>query len=268
MGRPRPPNSPSTTARFSSGSGEPGPGYLCMSLTSPTPRSLHPLVLSTRRVGSSCRIFSTTFVVFHWPQPSLKGTHMTMQGCWPRPSMRARSSVPNSWADSGERSMSLSFGRMYLSPLGGAGVLAAAWRRGGGGRGGPRVVVVIRPDVFVAAGHVLPDEQAQLVAPIIPAVGFDLDVLAGHVEAEFLGHFDVRAESLVGRRSVNAIGPKTLVEGAELEIGFIVQKHASETVLIFAEGDFAHAEIALDMIDRGAAEFETGFEAVEMRVFG
>ena len=33
--------------------------------------------------------------------------------------------------------------------------------------------------LVVAGGHVLPDQQAELVAPVIPAVRLDLDVLAG-----------------------------------------------------------------------------------------
>src|SRR5262249_14967741 len=38
-------------------------------------------------------------------------------------------------------------------------------------------------DAFVAAGHVLPDQEAQLIAPVIPAFRFDLDVLPRRVEA-------------------------------------------------------------------------------------
>ena len=53
----------------------PGPGYLCMSLMSPTPRSLQPLVLTTSRVGSSFLTISVMRAVSHWPQPSLYGTH-------------------------------------------------------------------------------------------------------------------------------------------------------------------------------------------------
>ena len=35
-------------------------------------------------------------------------------------------------------------------------------------------------------GHVLPDQQAQLVAPVVPAVRLDLDVLAGQLKPSFL----------------------------------------------------------------------------------
>ena len=71
----------------------------------------------------------------------------------------------------------------------------------------------------VAARHVLPDQQAELVAPVIPALRLDLDVLARQVEAEFLGDLDVVLERFIGRRGVEAVGPETLIERADLEDG-------------------------------------------------
>src|SRR5205085_217533 len=50
---------------------------------------------------------------------------------------------------------------------------------------------------LVAARHVLPDEQAELIAPVIPALRFHLHMLARHVEAELLGHLDVVAQRLI-----------------------------------------------------------------------
>ena len=66
--------------------------------------------------------------------------------------------------------------------------------------------------VVVARRHVLPDQQAQLVAPVIPPVGLDLDVLAGGVETELFGHLDIVAQCVVGRGGVKSVGPKALVQ--------------------------------------------------------
>ena len=51
-----------------------------------------------------------------------------------------------------------------------------------------------------AAGHVLPDEQAELVAVVVEPGRLDLDVLAEHVEAELLEHFEVVLHRRVRRR--------------------------------------------------------------------
>src|SRR5262249_6356362 len=118
-------------------------------------------------------------------------------------------------------------------------------------------------NVPVAAGHVLPDAQAELVGPVIPAGRLDLDVLAGHVEAELLGDLDIVAQSGVGRSSVQAIGPPTLIERAELEKRQIIEKQAVETVLATVHGDLAHAEIAGDLIDGLAIALELDLEIVK-----
>ena len=99
---------------------------------------------------------------------------------------------------------------------------------------------------FVAARHILPDEQAELVAPIVPAFRFNLDVLAGHVEAEFLQHFNVIAQRLVGRRGVKAVGPEALIERAKHEISFVVELDAEAVLVVARHRDFAHGEIRFD----------------------
>src|SRR4030095_4662908 len=48
--------------------------------------------------------------------------------------------------------------------------------RGFRGAGDIRLVIFY---ILIAAWHVLPDEQPQLVTPIVPAIGLDLDVFAG-----------------------------------------------------------------------------------------
>ena len=53
--------------------------------------------------------------------------------------------------------------------------------------------------VGIDAGHVLPDQQAQLVAPVIPAVRLDLDVLAGQLNPSlFISATSQRKASSVG----------------------------------------------------------------------
>ncbi|HKB39828.1 MAG TPA: hypothetical protein VKD72_25560, partial [Gemmataceae bacterium] len=46
-------------------------------------------------------------------------------------------------------------------------------------------------------------------------------MLADHVEAELLGDLDVVLQGLVGRGGVNAVGPESLVERADLEKGTV-----------------------------------------------
>ena len=55
----------------------------------------------------------------------------------------------------------------------------------------PLQIGLITSDVPVAIGHILPNQKSQLVAPIVPAWRFDLDVFAAHVEAKLFGHLDV-----------------------------------------------------------------------------
>ena len=98
--------------------------------------------------------------------------------------------------------------------------------------------------VLVAAGHVLPDEEAQLVAVVIPAGRLDLHVLADHVEAELLGHFEVVLQRLVGRRGVESVGPEALIERAILKQRLVVEHHPRDAGLVLAERDFAHGEVA------------------------
>src|SRR5262249_14886273 len=95
-----------------------------------------------------------------------------------------------------------------------------------------------------------------------------LDVLASHVEAELFGHLDVVAKGFVGRSGVDAIWPEALVEWAELEVRLIVQHEPREAFLIFAKGNFAHAEITLDAVEGLAPKLEFHGEAVQVRIFG
>jgi hypothetical protein len=123
--------------------------------------------------------------------------------------------------------------------------------------------VVRRRALQIAVGHVLPNEQAETIAVMIPAGGLDLDLFARHVETEFLHGFDVGAEGFVGRCGVEAVGPPALVERTELEVRTIVQQDAGAAVFVLAERDLAHGEVAIDLVDRRARAREGNAQPVE-----
>ena len=62
------------------------------------------------------------------------------------------------------------------------------------------------------------------------------------------------------------IRPEPLVQRAELEIGLVVQHQAGEAFLVLAQGDLAHAEIALDLVHAAVAQLEADHQVVEVRV--
>src|ERR1041384_2473652 len=101
----------------------------------------------------------------------------------------------------------------------------------------------------VAAGHILPNQQSQLIAPVIPAVRFDLYMFAREIEAGFLEEFDVRPQSLIRGRSVNAVGPKALVPRPYLERELVVESDPREALVILAQCDFSHAEVTGDRVE-------------------
>ncbi len=98
---------------------------------------------------------------------------------------------------------------------------------------------------------------------VIPAEGFDLDVFTGHVEPHGAGGFDVIPEGLVGGGGVESVGPPTLVEGTQLEEDLVVEEEAVDAAFVFGDGDFAHAEIAFDLIEGLAAAREGYGQVVE-----
>ena len=64
---------------------------------SPTPLSVQPLALLTSRVGSCCFVQAAMRSVSYWPQPSLNGTHMTIDG-WLRSASMTAFHSPSNWA--------------------------------------------------------------------------------------------------------------------------------------------------------------------------
>src|SRR5580658_17574 len=69
----------------------------------------------------------------------------------------------------------------------------------------------------VAAGHVLPDQQPEFVAPIIPSIRLNLDVLSSQVETGAFEKGNVGAQSIISGSGVDAVRPEALVQSADLE---------------------------------------------------
>ena len=128
-----------------------------------------------------------------------------------------------------------------------------------GGRGGVPLAV-LRPagaDALVQrGGHVLPDEQAELVGVVVPAGRLGFGVLAGAVEAHLLRDLDVVLQGVVGGRGVEAVGPPALVERAVEERDLAVELDAGDAGLVLAHLDLAHAEVALHRVGVVAREFD------------
>ena len=112
--------------------------------------------------------------------------------------------------------------------------------------------------------HVLPDEHAHLVAGVEPGEGFDLDVLADHIESVGLGLLDVVAHRRVGRRRVEAVRPPALVERAVVEEELVVQGHAQVAFRIAHLGNLAHRGIGVHLVHDLAAADDAEPQAVEV----
>ena len=101
----------------------------------------------------------------------------------------------------------------------------------------------------VAVRHVLPHEQSEPVAPVVPARRLDLDMLARHVETHLLGDLDVVSESVVSGGGVESVRPETLVEEPDLKEWFIVEKEARTALVVLPETDMTHGEVAVHTVD-------------------
>lgn len=114
-----------------------------------------------------------------------------------------------------------------------------------------------------AAHHVLPHQNAFLVAVVVPAQRLDFDVLAQHIEAHGFDHFHVPFECGVGRRRKHAVRPITLVEKSRVEVWLVVEPHTLEALAVRHPTEFAHAEVGFDYV---VAHFER--YVVKFGVFG
>src|SRR5207249_6972502 len=121
---------------------------------------------------------------------------------------------------------------------------------------------------LVAAGHVLPDQQPELVAPVVPAVRLHLHMLAGHVEPELLQHLDVGTQRLIRRRRVKTVRPEALVERAKHETWFVVQLNAEAALGVACQRDFSQAEITSDLVHDSSASFKCELAIAEVWLAG
>ena len=104
------------------------------------------------------------------------------------------------------------------------------------------------PRTRAGAGHVLPNEQAKFVAPVIPAIWLNLDVLACHVHAKLFCHLNVVAKRSIRRRCVDAVRPVALVEKASLKNNLVVQQNPGYPLVVFAHRNRAHAKVAVHYV--------------------
>ena len=120
----------------------------------------------------------------------------------------------------------------------------------------------------VAAGHVLPDDDAFAVAVVVPAGRFDLHMLADHVVAQLLGLHDVIAQRLVRGGSVEPVGPPSLVEGSELEEGPVVEHQPRDVVAVAARRELAHGRVARHAVHDAAVVAQRNLQVVEEGALG
>ena len=130
----------------------------------------------------------------------------------------------------------------------------------------PLQVGLVSADPAVAVGHILPNQQAQLVAPVIQPVGLHLDMLAQHVAADPLERLQVVAQRLVGRRGVKSVGPPPLVEWSVLEDEPVVEHQPHRARAVLAERDFSHPEVTRDLVDHFVAPLQDHLQIVEERI--
>ena len=134
----------------------------------------------------------------------------------------------------------------------------------GGLRGHAQIAWFAPPQVAVR--HVLPDQQPETVAMVVPAGRLDLDMLARGVEAEHLGHLDVVAQRFVGRSRVQSVRPPALVQGTEHEQRLAIEKHPRESAGVLAKRDVAEREVAAHAVEIVLSPSEGHVKVVQIRL--
>ena len=117
--------------------------------------------------------------------------------------------------------------------------------------------------IAVAAGHILPYEDAYLVAIGVPQLGFHFHVLAYHVKSPFFGLIEVIDKGFVARGCIQAVGPPSLVERTEIKQVGIVELHAHYAVGVALGAHLAHCHIALHLIHLFATRLQCHLHIVE-----
>src|SRR3984957_20957204 len=116
---------------------------------------------------------------------------------------------------------------------------------------------------IIAAGHVLPDQKPKFVAPIIPTVRLDLDMFPCQVESGGFEKGEIGSERVIGRGGVDAIGPKALVQRADLKQGLAIQGDARDALGILEQRNFPHPEVAGHGIDFLPSLFQRNLQIIK-----
>ena len=97
-----------------------------------------------------------------------------------------------------------------------------------------------------AVHHVLPDDEAQLIAVVIPALRLDLGVLAQKVEAQLFYGLQFPYHCPIAGRGVQALGPVALIQQAVEQDGLAIQAEAHDPVGIRHTAPLAQGKVAVD----------------------
>ena len=117
--------------------------------------------------------------------------------------------------------------------------------------------------------HVLPDDQAQRVGPVVPARRLDLDVFADEGEAQLFRLLEIEAQGVVGGRGRDAVRPVALVERAVQERGPAVERDPGAAVVVREQTDRAETGVAADLVqNRAMPVTQLDPQCVEVRVVG
>ena len=122
--------------------------------------------------------------------------------------------------------------------------------------------------VFVAAGHILPDDNAFAVAVGVPCGGFYLDMLTYHVVAPVDGLVDVVYHRLVGWSGVQSVGPPPLVEKPVVKQVFVVELEAHHSFVAHLRGNLTHGCVTVYFIESLALVGEAHFKIIKMGAVG
>ena len=88
-------------------------------------------------------------------------------------------------------------------------------------------------------------------------------MLSHHIEAEALDSGNIELQrGFIGLR-VDAVGPKALVERADLKDELVVQQHFFDAV-VHADGDFPHSEVALNRVGHGSVLHHLDAEGIQI----
>lgn len=123
--------------------------------------------------------------------------------------------------------------------------------------------------VFVAAGHIPPDDNAFAVAVGVPCGGFYLDMLTYHVVAPVDGLVDVvyhrlvRMERCTIRRGHHPWSEKPVVKQV-----FVVELEAHHSFVAHLRGNLTHGCVTVYFIESLALVGEAHFKIIKMGAVG